>query len=407
MALSKADNELLVRVENQAPMGQMIRQEHWMAAVPSQSLEAGGAPIRVRLLGENYVVFRAHDGRVACFDEQCPHRKASLALGNNQDNALTCIYHGWKFSVTGEMIAAPNHTGDQERFCKNVRFNHYPTQERGGILWVWLGEGDQPPAFPELPFTSLPENQRAVSTQLIPCNWVQGVEASMDSSHVGVLHSSSTEMLSGNTLRMHMTKARAPKFEFEEREFGFRYAALRPINDEQVYARINHFILPWYAIVCPPDAGAPGTVFFSVPVDDTHHRAWFVHFNMDRPLGVTAMTVGSDLMNFPPMPPGDASTNWGQDRAVMKRGHFTGFPQHFGTEDFAIFLSQGPILDRSEEQLCSADGALMRVRQSLLKAAREFQAGAPRKTAEQLGYADIHSVGALIKAEEDWRMLVD
>src|SRR5262245_41812677 len=104
MALSKEDNELLVRVENQAPMGEMISHHHWIPAVPLLSLEAGGAPIRVRLLGDNYVVFRAHDGRVACLDEQCPHRKASLALGRNEDNALTCIYHGWKFSVTGEMI---------------------------------------------------------------------------------------------------------------------------------------------------------------------------------------------------------------------------------------------------------------------------------------------------------------
>ena len=60
--------------------------------------------------------------------------------------------------------------------------------------------------------------------------------------------------------------------------------------------------------------------------------------------------------------------NWGQNRDLMRRGHQTGFPQHLGTEDFAMFISQGPIYDRTQEQLCSADGAVLRVRNLLLKA---------------------------------------
>jgi len=403
MAISKEENELLCRVENGAPMGQMLRQHYWMPAAPSLSLEAGGAPLRITLLGEKLVVFRGHDGRVACFDEQCPHRKASLALGRNEGNALTCIYHGWKFSVDGTMIEAPNQVGDQQRFCKSVRFNSYTTEERGGIVWVWLGKGDTPPAFPELPFINLPEDQRAVACQAIPTNWVQGVEASMDSSHVGVLHSSSVQLNSGKSQRMHMTEARAPRLEFEERSYGFRYAALRELQDGRQYARINNFVMPWYAIICPPEENGPSTVFFSVPVDDTHHRAWFVHFNLNGPLGITPFTLGSDPMNFPPLPPGDGSNNWGQDRGLMGRGHFSGFPQHFGTEDFAIFLSQGPICDRSDEQLCSADGALVRVRNLLLRAARDAEAGAAPKSATELNYAGIHSIGTLLAAGDDWR----
>lgn len=407
MPMTQQDNDRLTRVENGAPMGKMLRQWHWLPAVPSLSLEAGEAPIRVRLLGDNYVVFRSDDGRVACFDEQCPHRKASLAVARNEDNALTCLFHGWKFSVSGEMIEAPNHTGDQVSFCQKVKFNSYKVQEAGGIVWVWLGEGETPPAFPELPFTTLPENQRAVACQEIPTNWVQGVEASMDTSHVGVLHSSSTELTSGKSQRMHMTKVRAPRLEFEEVTYGFRYAALRPISEEEQYVRVNNFVMPWYGIICPPEEDGPGTVFFSVPVDDTHHRAWFVHFNTSRPLGVTPFTIGSDLMDFPPLPPGDETNNWGQDRGVMARGHFTGFPQHFGTEDFAIFLGQGPIVDRTTEQLCSADGAVLRVRNLLLRAAQDHESGKPALSGEELKYAKIRSVGGILPEAQDWRVLVD
>ena len=141
MALTKEENDLLCLVENGAPMGEMIRQHYWLPAVPSVKLEADGAPIRIRLLGTNLIAFRATDGSVGVLDEKCPHRKASLALARNEDNGLRCIYHGWKFNVKGEVIEAPNHTGNQEQFCKHVRTNRYTAVDRGGIVWVWLGKG--------------------------------------------------------------------------------------------------------------------------------------------------------------------------------------------------------------------------------------------------------------------------
>ena len=167
--------------------------------------------------------------------------------------------------------------------------------------------------------------------------------------------------------------------------------------------------MPWYGIICPPDANSPTTVFFSTPVDDVTHRAWFVHFNPRQELGMTIMSASPDVWNFPPLPPGEPRDNWGQNRDLMKRGHKTGFPQHLGTEDFAMFLSQGPVYDRSDEQLCSADGAVIRVRQLLLKAAREFMAGkAPTQAHHpELDYRKIQSVGGVIAAGTDWRALAD
>jgi phthalate 4,5-dioxygenase oxygenase subunit len=93
----------------------------------------------------------------------------------------------------------------------------------------------------------------------------------------------------------------------------------------------------------------------------------------------------------------------------MKRGHKTGFPQHLGTEDFAMFLSQGPTYDRTDEQLCSADGAVIRVRQLLIKAAKEFMAGQAPTLAHhpQLNYPAIQSVGGVLPAGADWRSLAD
>ena len=137
--------------------------------------------------------------------------------------------------------------------------------------------------------------------------------------------------------------------------------------------------------------------------------AWFAHFNLHGPLGVTQFTVSPDVLNFPPLPPGGPHDNWGQNRAVMKRGYFSGFPQHFATEDFAIFLSQGPRLDRSKEQLCSSDMALVRVRSQILKSVREFMAGQSPTLARNpdLRYEDIVSFGGLFDADKTWHSLLE
>lgn len=292
MPMTPEENDLLTRVDGQAPMGRMIRQHFWMPVIPSVKLEAGGQPFRVRLLGVDYVVFRSPDGVVGLVDEACPHRRASLALARNEIGGLRCIYHGWKVASTGAVIEAPNHTGDQVQFCKHVRTRRYQALDRGGIVWAWLGEGDQVPRFPDLPFVDLPEAQRSVTSVQVSTNWVQGVEASMDSSHVSVLHESSTQMSAGGgNERMLMNKVIAPKFEFEDRPYGYRYAAVRQVSEDQLYARINNFVMPWYGIICAPHAGGPSTVFFSTPVDDVTHRAWFVHFNPQRPLGMTNMSA--------------------------------------------------------------------------------------------------------------------
>ncbi|MEZ5658158.1 MAG: Rieske 2Fe-2S domain-containing protein [Burkholderiaceae bacterium] len=410
MAITREENDLLTRVENGAPMGEMIRQHYWIPAAPSIKLEAGGAPLRVRLLGTDLIAVRAPDGRVGILDERCPHRKASLALAHNEPDGLRCIYHGWKLDLSGNLIDAPNHTGDQQAFCKHVKVNNYRAVDRGGIVWAWLGTGDEPPKFPELPFIDLPQEQRSVTSVEVPTNWVQGVEASMDSSHVGILHASTAQITAGpGNQRLLMSKALAPRLEFEEQPYGYRYAAVRDMPDGSMYARVNNFVMPWYGIICPPNDGGPSTVFFSTPVDDLTHRAWFVHYNVHGPLGMTIMSASPDVWNFPPLPPGTAAENWGQNRDLMKRGHQTGFPQHLGTEDFAMFISQGPIYDRSEEQLCSADGAVIRVRQLLLRAAREFAAGKAPELARSpaLDYRRIRSVGGVLPAGGDWRNLAD
>src|SRR5262245_44117191 len=102
--LNKEDNELLCRVGPGTPMGELMRQ-YWIPAARSDELPAPDAPpLRMRLLGENLIAFRVTSGRVGLIANNCPHRGASLFYGRNQAEGLRCVYHGWKFDVTGACV---------------------------------------------------------------------------------------------------------------------------------------------------------------------------------------------------------------------------------------------------------------------------------------------------------------
>ena len=106
--LSREDNELLTRVGQGTPMGTTMRR-YWIPALLARELpEPDCPPVRVRLLGEDLVAFRDTQGRIGLVDELCPHRRASLFFGRNEECGLRCVYHGWKFDVDGRCVDMMN-----------------------------------------------------------------------------------------------------------------------------------------------------------------------------------------------------------------------------------------------------------------------------------------------------------
>src|SRR5947207_4227705 len=99
--LSREENELIVRTGPRTPMGQVMRR-YWMPILLGREVaEPDGEPVRVQVLGEKLVAFRDTDGRIGLLDEFCPHRCVSLWFGRNEACGLRCVYHGWKFDVSG------------------------------------------------------------------------------------------------------------------------------------------------------------------------------------------------------------------------------------------------------------------------------------------------------------------
>src|SRR5436309_3414112 len=134
--LTRELNELIVRVGPGTPMGAVLR-AYWLPTVLSEEVEADGAPLRLRLLGEDLIAFRDSSGRVGLMQNHCPHRGASLFFGRNEQGGLRCVYHGWKFSVNGRCVDMPNEPAESD-FSGEVRAVAYPTRERNGVVWAYL-----------------------------------------------------------------------------------------------------------------------------------------------------------------------------------------------------------------------------------------------------------------------------
>src|SRR5215831_21215246 len=118
-----------------------LTRRHWIPACMLEEVaEPDGKPVRIRLLGEDLVAFRDSRGRLGVLDEHCPHRRASLALGRNEDCGLRCLYHGWKVDVDGNVVDRPTEPRDLAS-VKAVRHTSYPCREAGGFVWVWMGGG--------------------------------------------------------------------------------------------------------------------------------------------------------------------------------------------------------------------------------------------------------------------------
>jgi nitrite reductase/ring-hydroxylating ferredoxin subunit len=407
MAMTQEDNELMCRVEKDAVMGRLLKDHAWFPAGLSKSFLPGEAPQRVRLIGNNYVVWRAHNGQVAMFDEACPHRRVSLMLGRNEDNALRCIFHGWKFSVTGEVLEVPTEPNNEKEFCKGVPLKHYPVHEAAGIVWVWIGQG-KPAALPDLEFLSMPEDRVYAIHQTVDYNWVQSVEGGMDAAHVTVLHQGWLKALSGgdNGVLAQSAGKLAPIYEFEDRPYGFRYAAVRTMSDGRKHIRVNEFVAPWYCLIAA-ETGAKGdrTVLINVPLDDYTTAYWRIRYNPFAAIGPSVFNPVDDRTSWPPNITGGPDERWGQDRAFMQQGSFSGY--HFATtEDFAVSASQGRLADRSKEYLNSGDRAVLRVRRILLGGAQQFADGKSPSFAQGVSAAGARAVSDIIPEDSDWRKMV-
>ena len=423
--LTPQENDLLCRVENQAPMGQLMRR-HWIPVCLTEEVpEPDGTPVKARILGEDLVVFRDTNGKVGVMDEYCPHRRASLVFGRNEECGLRCLYHGWKMDVEGNVVEMASEPGASALKDK-VKHRAYPVHEWAGWVWSYMGPrnpaDNSVPAFEPPPYAPTVDVRVSIAKAILPCNWAQVLEGAIDSAHSSTLHSSdfvparvaAGEANAKQWLRPSTDKS--PRLQVQHTPYGFRYAALRrPIASATAnaatheYVRTTVFVAP-FAVLVPPN-NLYNVANINVPVDDTHTAFYFIAWGDAATTPATeewrkflGQTVGIDL-DERYRPKRNVENLFWQDRQAMKAGNFTGI-KGFPNQDIAMWVTMGPIADRTHERLGASDQAIVEFRKQMVEAARSFARGA---SAIGTGAArvppGVGSFQAVMPKSSDWRTI--
>src|SRR3954454_8751799 len=156
--LTREQNDLITQTGPGTPGGDLMRR-YWQPAALAEELPPGGAPLPVRLFGEDLVLFRDEQCQPGLLGLHCPHRGADLSYGRLEDGGLRCLYHGWLFDRAGLCHEQPGEPAGST-FHERIRQISYPCQEAGGLILAYLGP-DKAPPLPRFEFLEAPDERRS------------------------------------------------------------------------------------------------------------------------------------------------------------------------------------------------------------------------------------------------------
>jgi phthalate 4,5-dioxygenase len=395
-------------------MGTLFRR-YWIPALLSSEVpEKDGPPVRVRILCEDLIAFRDSDGKVALMDAFCPHRRAPMFFGRNEECGLRCVYHGWKFDRNGVCTDMPSEPPDS-LFKNKVTIQTYPTWEGGGIVWTYMGPAEHQPPVPDYELVRAPANERHASKTFEDCNWLQALEGGLDTAHFTILHNEKI----GDRSFLKNYNLVAPKIEVEPNAYGYRYTGLRIVDGKQ-WVRAYQYIMPAQqqrAARVPQtlvDGGVPRVDgHFWIPIDDETTWVWNFFYSytpgdtydqayIDR-REASAGRGPEDLIPGTFKPTRNKENDYLIDRQRQKTQSFTGI-KGINTQDFALQEGMGPIVDRSKEHLGTSDRPVIIMRQLLMEAIDAVLAGKSPRGCDPQTYRMVRPLDHFIDLERDWKV---
>ena len=421
------DNEEMARVGPGTVMGNFMRQ-YWIPAGKSSELATDGTPMRLLLLGEKLVAFRDSNGCVGVMDHLCPHRCASLVLGRNEEGGLRCIYHGWKFDVDGNCVDMPSVSPEQD-FKEKVKAKTYKAVDRNGVLWVYMGDRNEPPPMPMIEATLLDTDKVDMFFMQRNCNWMQALEGDIDTSHFGFLHVGHLDpdnVPEGHPLE-HTASERAPQYHVKDTPWGTTYGAYRSVKPETIYWRFANYMYPFWTQTPQGEFHRNIQARAWVPLDDEHTLMIFWRQRNGAPASGLPLKDGKPLGGSRPSPEflpvstdwlgryrvkANESNDWLIDREAQRSNRIYSGIDHIGLQDQAVTESMGAITNHSLEHLGPGDLMIARTRRRALQAARAFRDGTPAPNVDtpevfmgaRSGYFEMHQSVEWQKAYAD-RML--
>ncbi|MGE3245378.1 MAG: Rieske 2Fe-2S domain-containing protein [Beijerinckiaceae bacterium] len=415
--LRKEDNEKVTRVGPGTPGGEFLRR-YWQPVLLSTELpEADGAPVRVRLLGEDLVAFRDSGGAIGLIDAYCPHRRAPMFFGRNEECGLRCVYHGWKFDRNGDCVDMPSEPAGTPLQAR-VRIKAYPAVEKAGVVWAYMGPKEKQPPVPDYEWMRAPDSHRFVSKTFEACNYLQALEGGLDTAHSSFAHNNDI----GNR-NMPRNRDTAPSLEVELTDYGYRYISTRRGDAGQNYVRVYQYIMPAQQIrgsVIAIEGGRAKYPRFDghiwVPIDDESCFVFNTMYSYDAatPLPREIVMDWESRAGRGPEHhiPGtfrlkaNASNDYFIDRALQKSKTFTGI-EGVNTQDYALQEGMGAIVDRSRENLGTSDRAIVAMRRLMLRSIDAVAEGEDPPGLDPASHGNVRPHDNYLEADADWRTVFE
>jgi phenylpropionate dioxygenase-like ring-hydroxylating dioxygenase large terminal subunit len=419
--MSAAQNALITLTARETPAGKLMRL-YWQPAALAEELLPERPLKAVRLLGQDFVLFRDGQGRLGLLDRDCPHRGTDLAFGRLEENGLRCAFHGWLFDTEGQCLETPAEP-ENSRLCSGIRQKSYPVIERSGIIFAYLGAGT-PPVLPAFDCFVAPPTHTFAFKGLIECNWLQALEVGIDPAHASYLHrffeDEDADQAYGKQFRaashgsdMPMTRVlrefAQPTIDVERTDFGLRIFALRHVDADTTHVRVTNLAFP-HAFVIPMSADMTITQWH-VPIDETscYWYAIFTSFGtaVDK---VRMREQRLALYELPAYRPRrNKSNNYGFDPEEQRTKTYTGMGEDINVHDQWAVESQGPIQDRTREHLGQSDKAISAYRRILIaaieqvaKGERPLMALTQEEAARVTGPAVVDGIAATADWQDYW-----
>ncbi len=348
--------EELTEVGPGTPMGELLRR-YWHPV--GMAADACDTPRKLRVLGEDLILFRDKTGRPGLVYPHCAHRGASLYYGKVEEGGIRCCYHGWMFDVHGHCVDQPCEP-DGGRARDKVRQPWYPVQEQYGLVWAYMGPPEKKPVLPkyecletldEGEFLEADDNSiGGGGPKIIPCNWLQHYENLVDPFHVVVLHAT----FSGTQFVPAM--AVMPEVTWDTQELSVRTLSTRKLPDGKTLRRISEAGLPTLRVIPSPRIGRYGrveSIGWILPIDDHSFRIFVVGRVRDK----------GELVKM-------RSRLNGKLWEELTEEEHRAFPG-----DYEAQVSQGAIAHHSEEHLATTDVGIVQLRRLLMKQLDAVKAG--------------------------------
>ena len=280
--MTPQENELLCRVEGDAPMGQLMRR-HWTPVCLIEEVsEPDGAPVKARVFGENLVVFRDSDGRVGVLDDSARTAARRWCWPATKKAACAACTTAGRWTSRATCSRWPP---SRPPAAWPTRSSTRPIRRRSGAAWCGPGSArsDAVPAFQPPAWAPTADTRVSIAKVLLPCNWAQILEGAIDSAHSSSLHSSDMVPARVDSAKatdkawLRPSTDKAPRMQVQRTGYGFRYAALRrPIQNAATndYVRSTVFVAPATALIPPNNLYNVANI--NVPMDDTNTAFYFI-----------------------------------------------------------------------------------------------------------------------------------